>query len=174
MITLKLRDATQHDASAIALLHTKSWSTAYRGLLPDSYLDDNLLEERTRHWNWKLSSLSQKEFVLLAWEENELIGFAAVTHKPERGYEALLDNLHVLPTLKGKGLGSILIKAVALRLSQTGRKNFYLWVLQGNTPAEAFYKSRGGTPADQTTGIFGGKTVYETRFVWDNLEALLD
>lgn len=174
MNTFTIREAGPADAENIGSLHAQSWKTAYRGLLPDSYLDNNLVAERKKYWSEKFPLLSAKEFVLVAENEKGIIGFAAVMDKPDKGYDALLDNLHVQPDIKGQGIGGALLKAVASNLIRTGRKNFYLWVLKGNTPAEKFYKAKGGEPYDHSTAVFGGVVVSETRFVWRRLDALLD
>jgi ribosomal protein S18 acetylase RimI-like enzyme len=173
MNTVTLRKASIEDFERIASLHALSWRSAYRGILSDEYLDNDLEEERKDHWRNKLARLMGKEFVILAEDQTGLLGFAAVLDKPENGYEAFIDNLHVRPELKGRGIGKKLMRAVAMQLSSSGRNSVYLWVLKGNDAAEAFYKSRGGSPADVSTVNFGGKVVGETRFVWNTLEALL-
>jgi GNAT superfamily N-acetyltransferase len=169
MINIRIREAGPDDAGPVGGLHAMSWKSAYRGILPDSYLDHNLEGERKKYWAEKLAALSSKEFVLVADTGKEIIGFAALMDKPEKGYDALIDNLHVHPDVKGQGVGGQLMKAVIDRLLETGRKSFYLWVLKGNIAAEAFYKAKGGKPADSGTVLFGGTLVGETRFVWEDI-----
>jgi ribosomal protein S18 acetylase RimI-like enzyme len=173
MPDFQIRLATINDCNAIALLHARSWQTTYRGILSDQYLDEGLQAERINHWNKKFASLTSKEFVLVAEEHDHLIGFVAVLDKPEKGYAAFIDNLHVSPDLKGKGVGKALMRAVAERLLHTNRKSVYLWVLKGNDAAEKFYFSRGAHNEDVTPVEFGGKTVLQTRFVWSTLDSLL-
>ncbi len=168
-----LREATLSDFKSIAALHTQSWRTAYKGLLSAGYLENNLIDERTKYWKQKLESLSPKEFVIVAESETGIVGFAALMDRPQKNYDALLDNLHVQPDLKGQGVGGKLMKEVAQRLLHTGRKSFYLWVLKGNTLAELFYKAKGARVEDTGTGMFGGQEIEETRFVWDDLSVLI-
>ena len=61
-----LRPATQHDAVDIGKLHATSWLIAYRGLLSDEYLDNDLAGERMAYWSKKLKTMTDAEFVLLA------------------------------------------------------------------------------------------------------------
>ena len=172
MNDLKIRDAKISEASAIASLHAASWTTAYRGLLSDEYLNNDLEGERKKYWLKKMPAITDREFVLVAEEAGELIGFVAVLDKPEAGFDALVDNLHVRPDLKGRGIGGMLLNAVAARLLESNRKSFYLFVLKGNTPAENFYLAKGGRPLDILTHEFGGKVVDATRFAWEDLEAM--
>ena len=170
--TVKIRDAKASEADAIANLHAISWMSAYRGLLSDEYLDNNLLDERKKHWAEKMAALTKKEFVLVAERNGALVGFVAVLDKPEAGFDMLVDNLHVLPELKGLGIGGQLLNAVAARLLSTERKSFYLFVLKGNTAAEKFYLAKGGRAMDVISHEFGGKEVQAIRFGWDQLERM--
>ena len=120
-----IRDAEANEADAIANLHAVSWMSAYRGLLSDEYLDNDLLGERKKHWAQKMAQLTEKEFVLVAEHNGKRVGFVAVLDKPEAGFDVLVDNLHVLPELKGLGIGGQLLTAAAVRLLNTERKSFY-------------------------------------------------
>ena len=170
MATVKIRDVKPSETDVIAELHTISWMSAYRGLLSDEYLDNNLLDERRKHWKEKMTALTKKEFVLVAEQNGVLVGFVAVLDIPEAGFDVLVDNLHVSPELKGLGIGGELLNAVSERLLDTGRKSFYLFVLKGNTAAEKFYLAKGGKQLDVKTHEFGGKVVQATRFAWDELK----
>jgi GNAT superfamily N-acetyltransferase len=172
MTGVNIRDAKLSEANAIASLHASSWMTAYRGLLTDEYLDNDLEGERKKHWSEKMPAITDKEFVLVAENEGELIGFVAVLDKPEAGFDALVDNLHVRPDMKGRGIGGLLLNAVAARLLDMRRKSFYLFVLKGNISAENFYLAKGGQPMDVMTHEFGGKVVQATRFAWEHLERM--
>jgi ribosomal protein S18 acetylase RimI-like enzyme len=167
-----IRDVDASEADAIADLHTLSWRIAYRGLLSDEYLDKNVQEERRRHWAQKMPALTEKEFVLAAEQDGKFVGFVAVLDKPEAGFDALVDNLHVRPDLKGLGIGGKLLNAVADRLLKTNRKSFYLFVLKGNTSAENFYLAKGGKRMDTWKNELGGMVVEATRFAWDELERM--
>lgn len=169
---ISFRTATCADADGIARLHAASWQSAYRGIVPDVFLDADLVGERTAYWAQKMRGLSGREFVILVELGGELLGFCAVLDRPERGYDALIDNLHVRPDRKGHGIGRALMKAAAERLIASGRSSVYLWVLDGNTPAEGFYASRAGQPEDVSVTSYGGHPVRQTRYVWRTLDAL--
>lgn len=162
-----MREAKIADADAIGRLHAISWINTYRGLLPDAYLDGNLQEERQEHWQKKLRSLSAREFVYLSEEEDSLQGFICVLDEPYQYYEALIDNLHVMPEMKGRGIGSLLLDTAVAELRRTKRMGFYLWVIEGNIAAENFYRRKGGRRADSQLFELGGAQIMENRFVWE-------
>ena len=72
---MRIRDAAKSDASLIAGLHADSWRTAYRGMLSDSYLDGDLVGERTRIWIDRLTNPPPKQRVLLAEISGKAAGF---------------------------------------------------------------------------------------------------
>jgi hypothetical protein len=80
-------------------------------------------------------------------------------------------NFH--PFERPRKIGKQLMKSVAERLLQSGRKSVYLWVFKGNDPVEKFYFSRRTQRADNSIVLFGGKEVEQSRFVWPSLDALM-
>src|SRR5262245_35532418 len=76
---MEFRAGTPGDADAVAVLHTESWRSAYAGIMPDSYLDGPLLEERRELWAGRLTpevaGLDGGSRLLIAERENELHGF---------------------------------------------------------------------------------------------------
>lgn len=167
-----VKEASQQDALAIAHLHALSWRNTYRNILSDAFLDSDLESERKKFWSDNFKTQTPQEFVLVAELDKKIVGFIAMK-KPEYGYEAFIDNLHVHPDMKGQGVGKGLMKAMAEKLLQSRIKTAYLWVLDGNTKAEEFYKRRGATPADRAIEQFGNERVSQTRFVWSSLDELI-
>jgi ribosomal protein S18 acetylase RimI-like enzyme len=170
---LRIRQAGREDADLIARMHAASWKDAYRNILPREYLDDDLEGERRRHWHKKMNELNDSDFVLIA-EENDLpVGFISVWNEDSREYDAFIDNLHVLPGEKGNGKGSALMMQAAEMLVRSGKKSFYLWVLDQNVPARVFYERMGGTATDKSLFEIRGEKIPETRFVWADLNSFL-
>ncbi|MFY8106650.1 MAG: GNAT family N-acetyltransferase [Elstera sp.] len=181
-MTLLFRRATLDDAARIADLHTRSWRTAYRGLLLDAYLDGPLLEERQTHWVAALPQAQADDFILLAEEGDQLAGFIAAwcndTSKavdPHGNYPGIfVDNLHVDPDGRGKGLGrQLLLKT--LEHAQTLPNlapSLWLWVMASNARALGFYQALGGAITETITEPFGGIQVETHRMVWTDLAAL--
>jgi hypothetical protein len=76
-----IRPAEPPDAMAIARVHVRSWQVAYRGLLPQDYLDQLHPEDRARTYDF--TSLDPlKPRTIVAVEEGLIHGFA--TTAPSR------------------------------------------------------------------------------------------
>ena len=132
---IQLRDAGPDDAAVIAALHVESWRSAYRGILPDAYLDGEVEPERRSHWERTLSNLGSKDMIVLAERSSELIGFASVYWGKEAGFDGYLDNLHVRPGLRGAGLGKLFLGHAVERLIANGAESLCLWAFDDNEGA---------------------------------------
>lgn len=143
--SITYRPATPFDAPRIAALHARSWRENYRGDLPDTFLDKEVLSERLSTWTDRFSTPSDDMQVMLAERDNELVGFCCVLlhHDPEDG--TLLDNLHVRQDYQGTGIGRRLIRWAAITtIAEDPEGKLYLWVLKNNTSAAAMYRHIGG------------------------------
>lgn len=177
MSASSLRPMTPADADAVALLHATSWRSAYRGIVPDSFLDHEVFAERRAVWRERLQGpATAPAFGIVAEDATgQMTGFAYVlpSHDPICG--TLVDNLHVRPDLKGGGLGRRLLQAVVRELGPAHTQPLHLWVLDQNEPAKRFYTRLGAEFIDPgMTGPFGGVSLPEWRCLWRDPRALLN
>lgn len=176
MSASSLRPMTPADADAVALLHATSWRSAYRGIVPDSFLDHDVFAERQAVWRERLQGpATAPAFGIVAEDAaSHMIGFAYVLpgHDPVCG--TLVDNLHVDPAHKGGGLGRRLLQAVVRELGSAHTQPLHLWVLDQNEAAKRFYARLGAEFIDPgMTGPFGGVSLPEWRCVWRQPALLL-
>lgn len=154
----ELRTATAEDAAAIARVHVASWQAAYRGLLPDNFLDSLSVESRQEGW---ARSLSTGPRVIVYVRDREIAGFVTQGRsRDEDTAEAVgeLYAIYVHPTMWGTGAGHGLHDAAVAALVEEGFTEATLWLLAGNTRARDFYerhdwRTDGTSKADQLAGI---------------------
>lgn len=170
---IAIRDAVAGDASAVTALHVASWRANYRGVLPDTYLNEEAERERASHWRKSLNALAAKDVVLVAAEGSQLQGFISVYWRKEAGYDAYLDNLHVRPGLNGSGLGRRLLAAAVQRMIDHGAGNLCLWAFDQNQRAISFYERLGGKAVEHGLDDFANANAPHTRIAWSDLPALL-
>lgn len=171
-----LRPMTGADADNVAALHAISWRSAYRGMLPDAYLDNGLDAERQAVWRERLLSPATAPAMGLVAEDaaGQLIGFTYVWLHHDPVWGTFIDNLHVHPDRKGGGIGRQLLQAVARTLGPAHTQPLFLWVLDANEPAKRFYARMGAEFAEQgMADIFGGAQIPEWRCVWRDPSVLL-
>lgn len=175
----RIRDATAADAAKIARLQIASWRAAYRGILPDAYLDGPIEAERHAHWQQALAGRRAGDLTLILDDPpfegpGGVIpaGFLAARIPGGEGFGAYIDNLHVRPDLRGRRLGSVLLAAGAERMMLAGAADAFLWLFDGNDAAGRFYQRLGGTIADRGFDDFLGGRLPHTRIVFADLPAL--
>ena len=149
-----IRAARVADAAQIAVVHVRSWQGAYRGLLPQAYLDGLDPAQRVGRWE---RSLAEGEAghagVLVADDGGALLGFASYSSSRDSdadpGWVGEIGAIYLLPSVWGNGVGRRLMDAALLCLAEAEFVQVTLWVLDSNVRARRFYAA-GGWFADGT------------------------
>jgi GNAT superfamily N-acetyltransferase len=173
------RRAGPSDAAAIAALHADSWRRHYRGAYSDAFLDGDVTADRLAVWTDRLGRGDPGSCTILAEDESGVIGFAHAVFDEDPTWGALLDNIHVAHRHQRRGVGSGLLaqtaETVAGRHKATG---LYLWVLEQNVEAQAFYEARTAkrverAPVAPPGGIPGrlNGSPYKLRYAWGDPSA---
>ena len=157
------RPAVPADAAAIAEVHTRTWQRAYRGVVPDAYLQGLQPEIRQAFWEKELEHPTLAGSVVLVAED--LSGFVALgpSRDEDRADAWEVYALYVLPDSWGTGTGAALLEA-GLAQVPAGTP-LTLWVLEENPRARGFYEQQGFT-ADGTSKVveLGGRPLVEVRY----------
>jgi GNAT superfamily N-acetyltransferase len=177
---LKFRLAGPSDAEAVAALHAESWRRHYRGAYSDAFLNGDVDADRLAVWTKRLYAPDRPCQTIVAEFGDGLIAFAHTIFEDDPRWGALLDNLHVVPGQKRRGIGSRLLALTARAVLQRDT-GLYLWVLKQNVDARAFYEARGGrcvehAPVPPPSGIasrLNGSPV-GLRYAWANPAVALE
>lgn len=173
-IAVSFRPAVAADADGVAAVHAASWRRYYRGAYADGFLDGDVLADRRAVWSSRLSARDPGSVTVLAEAGAEIAGFVHVVLDDDERWGSLVDNLHVVPARQRLGIGSVLMARAAQAVVERARTDaMYLWVLEQNAAAQAFYAAHGGrcaerAPVDSPGGVPGrlnGRPV-KLRFVW--------
>jgi len=166
-----IRPARPEDARAIAQVHIRSWQQAYRGQLPDTFLEtlDLSLDRRTKHWVAQIEASSESgRGVIVAERGGSLVGFVAFGPADSEAkdlklgevYAIYLDSAHW-----GRGYGRSLFQSATEALRRAGFDEAVLWVLETNVRARRFYEIAGWKPDGQTKADERGTvTLHEVRY----------
>jgi GNAT superfamily N-acetyltransferase len=161
-----LRPAEPADDAAVARVHVRSWQLAYRGLLPDEYLDGLQPEDRVPHYTFG-DRVPGRPLTTLAIERGEISGFATTgpSRDGDRPDSGELYALYVDPACWDLGVGRALIGCAREHLMREGFAEAHLWVLDGNARAERFYRRDGWAPDGlRRPEELWGVIVHELRF----------
>ena len=131
------------DAASIGEISVLAWQAAYRGMMPDDYLDALDRDERAGRWVDTLGSPPPRTTVLMAKDRGRAVGFVAVGPCWTDDRLGELYAINVRPDAWGSGVGTSLLHAATSALRDVGFTEAILWVLPGNTRARRFYESHG-------------------------------
>jgi GNAT superfamily N-acetyltransferase len=172
---ISFRPATPADSGKIAGLHTVSWRAAYRGILPDVYLDGPVAPEREALWRRRLCAAgAERRCVRLAEDGSTLAGFVCVLLDEEPAWGACLDNLHTAAAYRGRGIGRQLMSmASGWVMEKEPGWPIHLWVFAGNHEARRFYDALDGQIVERRAkGGPWGAEVLSLRYVWQDPQVL--
>lgn len=155
------RQAVQGDREALGRIYCYSWKAAYRGVVPDSFLD-GINEESAAP-----KRVSEDKDLVIC-DGNKVVGVCHVT--PSRDKELAhwgeIVAIYLLPECFGKGFGRILLKSGVDKLHSWGYSKIYLWVLAGNERARKFYEKNGFVNSGEEKKIeIGGKALTEVKYI---------
>ena len=169
-----LRHAVVNDAAGIAHVHVTTWQHAYRGIVPESYLQGLDVAKRTNYWERWLEGYGLDGHQALVAEagDGQIVGFASFGREREGGgpRDGEIGALYILPNYQRCGIGRRLLSGAARLLLQENFQTLQIWVLQDN-PARAFYEKLGGRRVREKKIQFGGKELVEVAYFWNDVAA---
>lgn len=146
IVTSLVRSARLEDAAALAEVSVAAWRKAYRGHMPDDFLDVLSISERTAGWTRRLSR-PEAGHVLLVELDGRVAGFCVFgpsrddDSEGQRISEIIALNIH--PEHWHSGLGTLLCRRVLQEMWSEGSTAVTLWTLEGNIRARRFYEGLG-------------------------------
>ncbi|MGH8981315.1 MAG: GNAT family N-acetyltransferase [Acidimicrobiales bacterium] len=174
------RRAGSADAGSVARLHADSWRRHYRNAYSDEFLDGDVDSERFEVWTERLSILDGPTSTIVAEVGSCMVGFVHVIFDDDDRYGSLIDNLHVVFDRKRRGIGTQLMSRAAAAVVEREARGLYLWVLEQNTAAQAFYRTCGGRCTGrrlvQSPGGVPGRlhgSPVACRYTWTDPESLI-
>jgi ribosomal protein S18 acetylase RimI-like enzyme len=176
MTGVTYRAAQRSDAAVIAAIHVASWRDAYRSILEPDFLAGPIEEDRLSLWTKRLNGPSPALLVEVADDSDQRsIGFISAYRDHDPQWGSMVDNLHVLPEMRGQKIGEELLRTAARRLEAQGaRGGLHLWVFEINEAGLRFYQRLGGQVVERDTSRIPaakGKTVL--RVYWPVLAGIL-
>jgi GNAT superfamily N-acetyltransferase len=170
-----IRLATHADAAAIAAVHVRGWQAAYRGYLPDDYLDGLSVAERADRWVPLLADAARPTAVYET--PDGIVGFVGIGPSRDSGASPTTGELLVIyvePARWRRGVGTALMSWATAAAPARGWTAMTLWTIEGNAAARAFYERcgwvRDGAAKHER---FAGQMLAQVRYAWRSEPARL-
>jgi len=155
-----VRPASVDDARGIAEVHVQAWREAYVRQLPADVLAGLRVEPRVERWAAIIAD--DVTDVRVAEVGGRIVGWATASdgREDDRPVRRELEGIYLLAELHGTGAGQLLLDAAV------GFDDAYLWMMDDNPRAEAFYRRNGflrdGVERDRT---LAGHPIHIVRLV---------
>jgi len=176
-----IRAAVPDDAEEVERLRVAGWQAAYRGILPDDYLNRMRVdgERRRRHMmeqaateqadteqanteqpSRRVESVAVQGGAIVGWVSG---GRCRDADRPGPG-QGEIYAIYVLPERWGRGTGRLLMTHAVRALTEAGHRDITLWVLEDNQQARRFYQAAGFQPDGSRQLLDLGGPAYEVRY----------
>lgn len=91
-----IRPARIHDANAVGEVHVPAWQSAYRGVVPNDYLDGLQGQDHATRWREHLIAPSSDGQLLVVVDDHRVVGFASLGPERDRGTPSDIGQLYAI------------------------------------------------------------------------------
>ncbi|MBW3579330.1 MAG: GNAT family N-acetyltransferase [Actinobacteria bacterium] len=150
-----VREAQASDAAAIAALQVRSWRAAYRGIVPDAFLDNLAEDAWLERWTSQLTAAGHDGIHQLVSTDPRdgpprAVAVCGPAMEPTVELTGQLYVLYADPPSWGRGHGGALLRRVHELLAADGHSGAMLWVAADNDRSIEFYEHHGWTKDGET------------------------
>ncbi len=164
---MNIRLATVVDVPALARIHVDAWQAAYRGVVPDSFLEQSTVSKREASFREFLLKDSA-EATYVAEESGEVVGFLTVgpcrDADVDENRTGEIWGIYIAPRHWRKGIGKRLAAKAQETLKCRGYTEATLWVSEQNKQARRFYEALDFRPDSAAKELNYGKPVKAIRY----------
>ena len=140
-----IRKKEKKDCKDVAHVVTIAWNETYKGIVPDSFLEELKYNEneRAKMSYEKFDVNNNHQFVLEI--DNEVVGFVKFGVSEDEQFENCgeIFALYIIKKYKGNGFGRKLVEEAIKEIKQLGCNKMIIACLKEN-PSNDFYKHIGG------------------------------
>lgn len=154
-----VRNMVDNDIEAVRQLYISGWQNAFKGIVPQDYLDHMNLD------GWAPTP----EGAYILTDGKSILGTSSISAARDDSFKGWgeIISIYVLPELIGKGYGHILFVFAREKLLELGYSQIYLTVFEDNIRARKFYeKHEFFWNGERLPLNVGGKDLIELRYVF--------
>jgi ribosomal protein S18 acetylase RimI-like enzyme len=159
----RIRLAAAADGATIASLNIRAWQWAYRGQLPDPYLDglSARIERATIGWTESITQPTPSHRIWVAEQAGVVVGFASTGQSRDQDATAATAEVYTIyleRAVARTGIGRMLFAHAVEDLHRRRYAAATLWVLETNERARRFYEvagwqADGATKVEERAGV---------------------
>ena len=136
--TIHFVAVTENDVMGILNLRKRIWATTYRGIYPDSMIDDF---DYAWHRDKEMKRISNPEYGVYFITKDKLnIGYLTI----RKTDKVILQSLYILEEYQHQGIGKLAFKFINKYCEENGANSFICHCVPDNKNARLFYEKMGG------------------------------
>ena len=141
---IKIRKAIYEDCFTLSKLKKEIWETTYRGIYPDTKIDNYDYIENENRFKDFINDKTKELYVVVA--NNELVGYIEFgkPFRPFKNYKQEIGLFYIRQDYQKKGLGKKLFNLAYNSIKETGVDKFFISCHKYNVNARKFYEKMGG------------------------------
>jgi RimJ/RimL family protein N-acetyltransferase len=163
-----IRAAVPEDAESIGAIRVAAWQSAYRGFMPDAYLDS--LDPGANLESLRVALRAEiPPFILrIAEFEGQPVAFSILGKPRYEADESIVElwALNAHPAHWRRGFGQRLVKQALMDAQEEEFAAVELWCIQGNVAAQRLYEACGfrSDGRIRTTTVLSGHPLQELAY----------
>ena len=163
---INIRNALIEDAENLTDCLISCWSSAYRDIVPDDFLNNLINERDNRIERWKnnIANPGDCEHFCITFDDR-IIGWLTI-HKVDGEVWAI----YLLEEFRGKGFGKYIMNFALTKLKSIGHKKVMLWVFEDNLKARYFYEKIGFHLSDDKREMTYGIPLMQVKYICEFTE----
>lgn len=162
-----IRNARQEDADDLALIYSKSFQSAFKGIISDDYLDDKFSFERLKgRLNEEVSKGNTTNSIIII--DDIPVGMVTYAYSKSEDadiLEAEIWRIYLLPEYWDQSVGIQLMEWALKDMQIKGVEKVTLWVIEENVRARRFYEKLGFVHEGETRIINVGREIKDYRYI---------
>lgn len=165
---LEIRNAKMEDCRYLGRIHVESWKVAYKGVVPDEFLERLTIENSEKRFINAISQGLEKNIV--AVKNNQIVGFTCIGKCRDSDVDCTYGEIwgiYLLPSCWRQGIGTKLLLHDLTLLKNEGFYKASLWVLEDNINARKFYEKFGFEYDGTKKELNFGNVINEIRYKRD-------
>lgn len=163
---IHIRYATIADADGLGQVYSQSYQTAFRGIIPDSFMEERFTPEK-RSERLKSEMVEGVLTNMTVHKDDELIGILTYgipegVNLEESAVE--LGRMFLLPSYWGQNIGAEVLNLIIPMFKEKGFNRIDLWVIEDNVRARRLYERMGFTHDGVIRIINVGKELKDLKY----------
>ena len=167
---MKIRNAQLGDEQSIAGVVVDTWKTAYRGILPDSYLESLTTEKHEEVFRKNIISKTETVLVLEN-QEKQIVGAVYGGQSRLGAYDCEMIALYILSNYQKKGYGKWLFQELVKEHKKNQYKSMLLWTFKENRDRK-FYEKLGGLVREERPYSIDGNEIDIVGYTWQDINEI--